>query len=208
MRTALTAFISAASFCALATAASAQVVYPYYGPTPYPWSGSAPTIPSHTGAPLYSYHCTTAQPGVVGSCSVIAGNRVCSATPAGTDNPAPAYGYGYGAGGPIGAIVAAPFNAAGAIVSAPVGGPYYGNGYGYGYRNPVGAAVAAPVEAPGAIAAAPFQAVGAFGAPPAGATYAPATGTPAYSYESHVGARPGVVGHCDLIAGNRVCSAP
>ena len=61
MRTALTAFISAASFCAVATAASAQVAtYPYYGATPYPYAGSAPTIPSHTGAPLYSYHHTTA----------------------------------------------------------------------------------------------------------------------------------------------------
>jgi len=178
MRTALTAFISAASFWALASAASAQVApYPYYGaPTPYPYSGSGPTIPSHTGAPLYSYHRTTAQPAAVGSCSIIAGNRVCSAMPAGTDNPAP-YGYGYGAGGPIGALFAAPFNAAGAIVSAPFGGPSYGAGYGYGYGNPA-----------------------------AGATYAPATGTPAYSYESHIGAQPGAVGHCDLIAGNRVCS--
>jgi hypothetical protein len=200
MRTALTAFISAASFCALASAASAQVApYPYYGaPTPYPYAGSAPTIPSNTGAPLYSYHRTTAQPAAVGSCSVIAGNRVCSTIPAGTDNPAP---YGYGYGGPIGAMVAAPFNAAGTIVAAPFGGSYYGN--------PVGAMVAAPINAAGAVATAPFQAVGAFGAPPAaaGATFAPATGTPAYSYESHVGAQRGAVGHCELIAGNRVCSA-
>jgi hypothetical protein len=141
MRTAVTAFISAASFCVLATAASAQVA-PFWGPTPYPYAGSAPTIPSNTGAPLYSYHHTTALPGAVGSCSIIAGNRVCSAMPAGTDNPAPAYGYGYGAGGPVGVIVAAPFNAAGAIASAPFGGPYYG----YGYGNPIGAAVAAPVS--------------------------------------------------------------
>ena len=165
MRIALTAFISAASFCAFATAASAQTYpYPFGAPTAYPYAGSAPTIPSNTGAPLYSYHRTTAQPGAVGSCSIIAGNRVCSSIPAGTDNPAPGYGYG----GPIGAVVAAPFNAAGAVMAAPFG---------------------------------------AFGAAQPGYTYAPATGAPIYSYENQVGPQRAAVGHCDLIAGNRVCQA-
>ena len=82
------------------------------------------------------------------------------------------------------------------------GGAGYATGYGYG--GPVGALVAAPFNVAGAVVAAPFRMVGA-GAP-AGYTYAPATGTPAYSYEGHVGAQPGVVGHCSLIAGNRVCS--
>jgi hypothetical protein len=176
MRTALTAFISAASLCTLATAASAQVapMFPFGGPTPYPYAGSAPTMPSNTGAPLYSYHRTTAQPGAVGSCSIIAGNRVCSAVPAGTDNPAPGYGYGYGYGGLIGALIAAPVNAAGAVVAAPFGA--------------MGATT-------GTMAAG------------TGYTYPPATGTPPYSYESQVGLRRAAIGHCDLIAGNRVCSA-
>jgi hypothetical protein len=72
--------------------------------------------------------------------------------------------------------------------------------YGYGY-GPVGELVGAPV----AIVTAPF---GFFGGPQmasSGATYAPATGTPAYSYESHVGPQPGAVGYCDIISGNRVC---
>ena len=58
MRTALTAFISAASFCALAPVASAQ------------------TIPSNTGTPAYSYESQVpAQPAAVGSRDIIAGNR-------------------------------------------------------------------------------------------------------------------------------------
>jgi hypothetical protein len=149
MRIALTAFVSAASLCALATAASAQ---------DYPFGGEAPTVASNTGAPLYSYHYTAPQPGAVGSCEVIAGNRVCNAGPAG-------YGYDTMPGGPVGAVIGAPF----------------------------------------AVIAAPF---GMMGGPPmagAGGTYAPATGTPAYSYESHIAARPGAPGYCDIIAGNRVC---
>ena len=85
MRHAITAFISAASFYALATAAAAQVA-PMY---PYAYSGAAPTMPSNTGAPLYSYHHTGPRPGAVGRCEIIAGNRVCSGAPA-------AYGYGHG----------------------------------------------------------------------------------------------------------------
>ncbi len=142
MRIALTTLVSAATLCALATAGSAQ---------DYPFGG--PTIPSNTGAPLYSYHHTGPQPGSVGSCEIIAGNRVCSAAPA-------AYGDAWG---PVGALIGAPF----AVVGAPFGmmaGP------------PVG-----------------------------GATYAPATGTPAYSYESHLGPQPGATGYCDIISGNRVC---
>ncbi len=72
--------------------------------------------------------------------------------------------------------------------------------YGYGY-GPAGELIGAPV----AIVTAPF---GFFGGPQvasSGATYAPATGTPAYSYESHVPPQPGAVGYCDIISGNRVC---
>jgi hypothetical protein len=178
MRTALTAFISAASLCALATAASAQVApafpFPFGAPTPYPYAGSAPTLPSNTGAPLYAYHHTQARPAAVGSCSIIAGNRVCSAMPAeGVNGNGTSYGYGYG--GPLGAIVGAPVQAAGAVVAAPFGtlaAPPAGTGYtGTGY------------------------------------TYAPATGTPAYSYESQVGPQRAAIGRCELIAGNRVCLA-
>jgi hypothetical protein len=156
MRIALTAFLSAASLCALATAASAQTVY--YD------TGAAPTIPSNTGAPLYSYHRTGAQPGVVGSCSIISGNRVCSAMPADDGSSA---GYAYGGGGPVGALIGAPMM----VLTAPFGGP----GYAYGGS---------------------------------GATYAPATGTPAYSYKSQVGPQRGMFGHCRIFSGNRVCSTP
>jgi hypothetical protein len=153
MRNALTALISAASFCAIASAASAQVaVYPY----PYS-SGAAPTVADTTGAPLYGYRQTPAQPAVVGSCDIIAGNRVCTSGQMG-----PSYGYGYG--GPVGMIMGAPI----------------------------------------AVVAAPFTAFGMTGAN----TVAPATGTAAYSYESHVPPQPGAVGHCDLISGNRICTMP
>jgi hypothetical protein len=120
MRNALTAFISAASFCAIATAATAQDATMY----PYPYPGAAPTSPSTTGAPLYSYHYTGPQPAAVGSCQIIAGNRVCDAGPAASGyGYAPNYGYapGYGYGGPIGAVVAAPFEVAGGLVTAPFG---------------------------------------------------------------------------------------
>jgi hypothetical protein len=144
MRNALTVFASAASLCLLATAAGAQDYYP----------NSGPTIPSQTGAPLYSYHHTRPQPGAVGSCDIIAGNRVCSAAPA---------GYGPNTAGPFG-VFTAPF----AVIGAPFG---------------VGAA---PVGA-------------------SGGTYAPATGTAVWNYESQVPPQPGTVGYCDLISGNRIC---
>ena len=147
MRNAVMA-LSAASLFALAAPAMAQ---------------EYPTVPDNTGAPLYSYRHTGPQPGAVGSCEIVSGNRVCSDTPV-------AYGYGYGYGygpgpGPIGELVGAPF----AILRAP-----------FGFFN--GTQVAS-----------------------SGETYAPATGTPAYSYESHVAPQPGAVGYCDIISGNRVC---
>ena len=77
-------------------------------------------------------------------------------------------------------------------------------GYGYGYGGPIGAIVGAPF----AVVAMPFNAFGMTGAPVMSNTVAPATGTPPYSYESHVAPQPAVLGHCDLIAGNRVCSMP
>jgi hypothetical protein len=143
MRNALMA-LCAASLCALAAPAMAQ---------------EYSTVPDNTGAPLYSYRHTAPQPAAVGSCEILSGNRVCTATPAG-----------------------------------------YGAEYGYGY-GPAGELIAAPV----AIVTAPF---GFFGGPQvasSGATYAPATGTGTYSYESHVPPQPGAVGYCDIISGNRVC---
>ena len=143
MRNALIALCGASLF-ALATPAMAQ---------------QYPTVPDNTGAPLYSYHHTGPQPGAVGSCEIVSGNRVC------TDRPA-ATGYGYG----------------------------YGNG-------PVGALIGAPV----AILTAPFGFLGGTTVASSGSTYAPATGTPAYSYESHIPPQPGAVGYCDIISGNHVC---
>ncbi len=96
MRNALTAFISAASFCALVTAASAQ------------------TVPPNPGAPLYSYYYTAPQPGAVGSCDIISGNRVCSAAPVGP-------GYGVAPLGPVGALVGAPFTVLGAVTGPMIG---------------------------------------------------------------------------------------
>ena len=135
MRTALTAFISAASFCALAPVASAQ--------TP---SGYAPF-------------------------------------------------------GTVGSIVAAPFGAAGTILAAPFG--TFG----------AGRTIAAPFDAAGTIVAAPFGTlrpgtpIGYVAETPVvgGMTNPAATGTPIYSYESHVPPQRGAVGYCDLISGNRVC---
>jgi hypothetical protein len=104
MRIALTTLVSAASLCTLATAASAQ---------------DYPTIPSTTGAPPYSYHHTGPQPAAVGSCEIIAGNRVCSAGPA---------GYGYNnTWGPVGAVVDAPFVLAAAPFGAMGGFPAAGS---------------------------------------------------------------------------------
>ena len=148
----ITSSISAASFCAIASAASAQVAV-------YPYPGEAPTVADTTGAPLYGYRQTAAQPATVGSCDIIAGNRVCTSGQMGAS-------YGYG--GPIGAVVGAPF----------------------------------------AIVAAPFNAFGMTGTPVVSNTNAPDTGTPTYSYESHVPPQPGAVGHCDMISGNRICTMP
>lgn len=137
--------------------AGAVATAPFYAtgvaPAPYaaPYSGAAPTVPSATGAPLYSYRYTGPRPAVVGSCEIIAGNRVC--------NGAPAWGYGpnyaYAPGGLFGAAIAAPVNAAATVA-------------------------AAPVAAAGAVAAAPF---------------APVAPAPAF------------VGQCQMLAGNRVCTA-
>ena len=77
-------------------------------------------------------------------------------------------------------------------------------GYGYPMAGPVGAVVGAPF----AIVTAPFGGMGGQPAAPYGeATYGPATGAPAYSYEGRIGPQPGAVGHCDLVAGNRVCQS-
>jgi hypothetical protein len=140
---------------------------------------------------VYSYHRTGAVPAPNGKCEIIAGNRVCTTGPVGPY----AYGYGYGYGGPFGAVVAAPVNAAGAIVAAPLAAT---GGLVAAPVNAAGAIVAAPVAATGAIVGAPFVAVGQ--------TVRPLTGTPAYSY-STIPPAPAPGGGCDIIAGNRVCTA-
>jgi hypothetical protein len=94
MRIALMTLASAASLCALATTASAQ---------DYSFGGEP-------GTPPYAYHHTGPQPGAVGSCQIIAGNRVCDASPAG-------FGYDQGPWGPVGAVIGAPY----AIIAAPFG---------------------------------------------------------------------------------------
>jgi hypothetical protein len=109
----------AASLCALATAAWAQDY-------PSPYAATSPTIPSNTGAPLYSYHRTGPQPGAVGSCEVISGNRVCSDTAG--------YGYGYG---PADGIIGAPV----AVIAAPFG---FMNGTPAGSANTPASATGAP----------------------------------------------------------------
>jgi hypothetical protein len=204
MRHTLTALLSAASICAFAgvVPASAQAIYG----TPWPYgvqsdySGPFPTVPSHTGTPAYSYEAHNAgpYPAATGSCSIIAGNRVCTA--------APAYGYGYGYGGPFGlfgsavaapidaagALAAAPFEAAGATAGALTGAPYAPAPY------------AAAPYAPGPYAAARVRAY-RWGAPVKGNSVVPSA--TAYSLPpSAQTARPGVVGSCSIIAGNRVCT--
>ncbi len=115
MRTALAAFISAASFCGFASAASAQ------------------TIPWNTGTPAYSYESQVPpQPAFNGSCDIISGNRVCSGAPAGYAPSGYATGYG-----PVGSIIAAPFDMAGTVVTAPFGAVGAGTPvYSYGSHVP------------------------------------------------------------------------
>ncbi len=165
MRHTLTALLSAASIVAFAGV--------------IPAAAQVPTIPSATGAPLYSYHHTGPVPAPGGECQIIAGNRVCFA--------APVYGWGYGPGpygyAPGGPAVAAPFNAAGGLFAAPFAA--------------AGTLATAPVAATGAVVGAPVAAVGH--------TVARRTGTPPYSYESRVAPGPAPVGSCDIVAGNRVC---
>ena len=112
MRHPLTALLSVGAICAFAsiTPALAQTVvapapaYGYgYGAGPWPYgpdstfAGAYPTIPSHTGTPAYSWDNEGPWPATGGECSILAGNRVCTA--------APAYGYGYGPAGPFAAFV-------------------------------------------------------------------------------------------------------
>jgi len=122
-------------------------------------------------------------------------------------------GVFYGTGAVVGGVVGGVFGGVNALFGYPYGynynpapGPAYASGY--NYANPVAASFAAPFNAAGDVVAAPFQAVGSIGRPQvvsSSETYAPATGAPVYSYESQVGPQPGWAGHCDLIAGNRVC---
>ena len=100
MRHTLTALLSVASIGAFA------------GVIP---AAAQTTIPSATGAPLYSYHRTGPVPAPAGECQIIAGNRVCNGAPASWWGYGPGP-YGYAPGGPA---VAAPFNAAGTLFAAP-----------------------------------------------------------------------------------------
>ena len=113
-----------------------------------------------------------------------------------------AYGYGYHGTGAIRPWKSGTVGPTGAPV-APA--PAYQYGYGYGPGGPVGAAIAAPFNAAGALVAAPFAAVSA---PFAGSapTIPSRVGAPLYAYH-HTGPRPGVVGSCSIIAGNRVCTS-
>ncbi len=148
----------------------------------------------------------TARPGIVGSCSIIAGNRVCTDTPA-YNAPAYGYGYGYGYGGPFGmvgaavsapvnaagALAAAPFEAAGAVTGAVTGAPYAPAPY-----------ATAPYGAYPGYAAAPMRPY-PWGGPVKGNSVVPSA--TAYSLPpSEETARPGIVGSCSIIAGNRVCT--
>ncbi len=91
MRHIVTALLSAGAIFALACATPA--VAQTYG-APYGTSaGSSPTIPSHTGAPTYSWHDEGPWLAPGGQCQIISGNRVCTANSA--FGPF-AFGYGLG----------------------------------------------------------------------------------------------------------------
>ncbi len=197
MRHTLTALLSAASICAFAgvVPAAAQTYYPEGGPVK-----GLSVVPSQTAYSLPPSE-ETAQPGIVGSCSIIAGNRVC------TDTPANGYGYGYGhgygaygEGGPLGAAVAAPFVAAGALAAVPFEAA----------GATAGALTGAPYPyAPGPYSAGPY-AGGPMEAYPAGPVKGESVVPSQLAYSlppSEQTARPGFVGSCSIIAGNRVCSA-
>ena len=136
----------------------------------------------------------TARPGVVGSCSIIAGNRVCNAAPAQRvrlrirlrlrrwraarrsgrravrQRPAP---WPRRLSRPPAAITGAPY--------APAPGPYAGPPPNARYRG-------APPPREGQVGCPVLDCL--YSLPPSAET-----------------ARPGVVGSCSIIAGNRVCSA-
>jgi len=214
MRHALTALLSAASICAIAgiVPASAQA---FYG-APGPYASQVPGAYTHypegglvkgdsVVPPQISYSLPpseeVAQPAVVGSCSLISGNRVCTDTPAYTP---PRYGYGYGApGGFLGAAVGAPLAAAGALAAAPfeAAGALTGAPYAPGpYPAPYAAAPAYPGYATAPVG--PYVA----GGPVNGQSVVP--DQLSYSLPpSEQAPRPGVVGSCTLLSGNRVCSA-
>jgi hypothetical protein len=200
---------------ALVIPASAQQRYSHDGQAHHRHARSAHNIVVH---PQYrpAYQTTTVSQGYgwgpVGAVGHVVGG-VGDAT----------RGVFYGTGAVVGGVVGGVFGGVNALFSFPTYNPVYNTapsyaygygtgyapGYGFSYRSPVAASIAAPFNAAGNVVAAPFHAVGgALGGPTyvsASATYASATGTPVYSYESQVGPQPGWVGHCDLIAGNRVC---
>jgi hypothetical protein len=155
LRPANTAPAVAGATAGYQTAAAPGYGYGYGGPfwplgaaveAPFSAAGAVAAAPTAGLAPA---------PAAVGSCEIIAGNRVCFGAPAWGYSP----NYGYAPGGPIGAAIAAPFNAAATVA-------------------------AAPVAATGAVAAAPLAPVGAPAAP-----------------------APAVAGQCQMLAGNRVCTA-
>lgn len=200
MKHTLTALLSAASICAFAgiAPASAQAFYGQpYGQYPAggPTKGQS-VVPPQISYSLPSYE-QRAQPGVTGSCQMLDGNRVCTAAPA--NGYGYGYGYGYGAqGGLLGAAVGAPLAAAGALAAVPFQAAGATAGALTGAPYPAGAPY------PVAYAGAPMGTYPAGGPTVGQSVVPPQISYSLPSYEQT--ARPGAVGSCSLIAGNRVCS--
>jgi hypothetical protein len=81
MRHVLTALLSAGAIAALAyaTPAAAQTYSPWPFGVQSTFAGSSPTIPSHTGAPTYSWRDQGPWGAPGGKCEIVSGNRVCTA---------------------------------------------------------------------------------------------------------------------------------
>ena len=98
MRYVLRGLLSAGAICAFACATPvvAQTVHGYgAGAWPYgvdsTFAGPYPTIPSHTGAPTYSWHDEGPWLAPGGKCQIISGNRVCT-----TNSAFGPFAFGYG----------------------------------------------------------------------------------------------------------------
>jgi hypothetical protein len=86
MRRTLTTLLSAGAISAFAwaTPALAQTFpppfFPFLGGAPAPVSSNnyQLTVPSHTGAPTYSWHNEGPWQALGGQCQIVSGNRVCT----------------------------------------------------------------------------------------------------------------------------------